>query len=576
MTKRFTTSLSVVLLATVVACARAPESPPTSAPAPTTAAASAPTSAPTTVSVPAAAAPTAAAGTGAAGSAPTSAATASTTTAGAATPATAAATGAANAVGGEIVVGKDQEAPGLDPAKNPAQAATRVFDLMYSRLTRLDPQMRAQPDLATNWDISSDGKTYTFHLRQGVKFHNGHELTSADVKYTYERIINPDTASIAQSFFAPIDHIDAPDPYTVVIVLKEANTPFLVNTAATWAGIVAKEVVDANNGDLNKVDAGSGPFILQEWTPDTQTVLVRNPNYYVPGQPAADKITFLIMPDENARIAALRTGNIQFTVLSAAGYDTLKSDTSVKAVEGPTLSYAYLGMNVARPPFDKPQVREAISYAVDRNEIINSVFRGHARPTGPVPSAMTDWAIDLGQFDTYTPNLDKAKQLMSDAGVSNVKTTMIAMSTLSYQVDAAQVIRAQLLKIGIDAEVQPQEVGVYVDNWKKKNMDLMVGGNGSGTNPDRAVCFFFCTDGSANVWNYSNSSVDSDGAEGRTATDQAQAKSVYTDAQKQIVDDAPNLFLANQDQFLAYSPKLNNFTMMPDENWQGLITASVQ
>jgi len=543
---RTTQLLSLILLGMVVACARAPEAPPTSAPAPTVA----PTPAPTVASKPAAAA--------------TSAPTAAPTTA------------AAPAKGGEIVIGKDQEAPGLDPAKNPAQAATRVFDLMYSRLTRLDAQMRPQPDLAEKWDISPDGKTYTFHLRQGVKFHNGRDLTSADVKYTYERILNPDTASIAKSFFDPIDHIDTPDPSTVTVVLKAPNTPFLVNTAATWAGIVAKEVVDANNGDLNKVDAGSGPFMLQEWTPDTRTVLVRNPNYYIPGQPAADKITFQIMPDENARIAALRTGNIQFTVLSAAGFDTLKSDSSVKAVEGPTLSYAYLGMNVSRAPFDKPEVRQAISYAVDRNEIINSVFRGHARLTGPVPSAMSDWAIDVSSVDTYAPNLDKAKQLMADAGVSNVKTTMIAMSTLSYQVDAAQVIRSQLLKIGIDAEVQPQDVGVYVDNWKKKNMDLMVGGNGSGTNPDRAVCFFFCTDGSANVWNYSNPAVDNDGAEGRTATDQAAAKSLYTDAQKQIIADAPNLFLANQNQFLAYSPKLQNFTVMPDEQWQGLITASLQ
>jgi peptide/nickel transport system substrate-binding protein len=106
-------------------------------------------------------------------------------------------------------------------------------------------------------------------------------------------------------------------------------------------------------------------------------------------------------------------------------------------------------------------------------------------------------------------------------------------------------------------------------------MELMVGGNGSGTNPDRAVCFFFCSDGSANVWNYSSTSVDNDGAEGRTATDPSQAKAVYADAQKQIISDAPNLFLANQDQFLAYSPKLQNFTVMPDESWQGLITASL-
>src|SRR6267378_88084 len=345
-----------ILLTLVVGCARAPEAPPTTVPA----AASA-----TTAPASATAAPAAAA-----------------------------------AKGGELVIGKDQEAPGLDPAKNPAQAATRIFDLMYSRLTRLDVQMRPQPDLAEKWEISADGKTYVFHLRSGVKFHNGRDLTATDVKYTYERIINPDTASIAKSFFDPIDHVDATDPLTVTIVLKTANTPFLVNTAASWAGIVAKEIVDANKGDLNKVDAGSGPFKLQEWTPDTRTVLVRDPSYYVAGQPAVDKITFQIMPEESARIAALRTGNIQFTVLTAAGFDTIKSDTSVKAVEGPTLSYFYLGMNVAKPPFDKPQVRQAISYAVDRNEIISSVFRGHARVTGPVPSAMADWAIDTSLFDT--------------------------------------------------------------------------------------------------------------------------------------------------------------------------------
>jgi peptide/nickel transport system substrate-binding protein len=107
-------------------------------------------------------------------------------------------------------------------------------------------------------------------------------------------------------------------------------------------------------------------------------------------------------------------------------------------------------------------------------------------------------------------------------------------------------------------------------------MELMVGGNGAGTNADRAVCFFFCTDGSANVWNYSNPKVDSDGAEARSAADQAKAKSLYDEAQKLIVNDAPNLFLANQNQFLAYSPKLVNFSPMPDESWQGLIAAGIQ
>lgn len=575
-TQRIVSTCSALLLVTLVACARAPESPPTP-PAASGAASTTTAAKPTTASVPAAA--PAAAPSASAASSPVAAASPSAAASGASaagTPSAQSAPVAAARTGGEIIVGKDQEGPGLDPAKNPAIASIRIFDLMYSRLTRLDTQMRPQPDLAESWEISPDGKTYTFHLRSGVKFHNGRDLTATDVKYTYERIIDPATASIAKSFFDPIDTISASDPRTVVITLKAAYAPFLVNTAATWAGIVAKEVVDANGGDLNKVDAGSGPFVLTEWTPDTRTVLSRNPNYYVPNQPSVDRVIYQIMPDESARIAALRTGNIQFTVLTAAGFDTLKNDASAKAIEAPTLGYFYLGMNLSKPPFDKPQVRQAISYAVDRNEIISSVFRGHARLTGPVPSAMADWALDTSKFETYQPNMDKAKQLMSDAGVSNVKTTMSAISSLPAQVDAAQVIRSQLLKIGIDAEVTPLETGVYVDTWRKKGMELMVGSNGSGTNPDRAVCFFFCTDGSANVWNYSNAKVDSDSQEGRSVTDLARAKSLYNEAQTQIVNDAPNLFLANQNQFLAYSSKVANFAPMPDETWQGLITAGLQ
>jgi peptide/nickel transport system substrate-binding protein len=189
---------------------------------------------------------------------------------------------------------------------------------------------------------------------------------------------------------------------------------------------------------------------------------------------------------------------------------------------------------------------------------------------------MADFAVDTTQFDTYKSNIDKAKQLMAEAGVSNVKTTMSAISSSPEQVDSAQVIRSQLLKIGIDAEVTPLETGVYVDTWRRKAMELMVGGNGSGTNADRAVCFFFCTEGSANVWNYTNPKVDSAAAEARSATDQEKAKTLYSEAQKIIIDDAPNLFLANQNQFLAYSPKLVNFTPMPDETWQGLITTGLQ
>jgi peptide/nickel transport system substrate-binding protein len=535
--RRMWMTLGAVLLSMSVACAqgaRAPEVRPTQA-------------APQATAVPPAAGPTAA-------------------------PAAISAAGTR----GELTVGKEQEAPGLDPAKNPASAAILVFDLMYSRLVRLDSQMRPTPDLAESWQ-QTDPKTWVFHLRQGVKFHNGRPLTSADVKYTYERILNPETASIARSFFDVIDKVDTPDPATVVFTLRQPYAPFLVNTAITWTGIVAREVVEANTGDLNKVDAGSGPFMLQEWTPQTRTVLVRNPEYYMPGQPGLEKLTFLIMPEESARIAALRTGNVQFTELTSAGFDTLKNDRSLIPVNAPSLSYAYLGMNVGKPPLDKVQVRQAINYVVDRNEIVQTVYRGYARQTGPIPTAMADWSLDPGKFEAYKPDVNKARQLMADAGLSGgFKTTIMAMSTFPAQVEAAQVIQSQLQKINVQSDVQPLEVGVYVDTWKKKGMELMVGVNGAGTNPDRAICFFFCTDGTANVWNFSDPQIDQAAAQASQATDQSTARQLYDQSQMRIVDEAPNLFLANPDQFLAHTPKVKNYTPMPDGSWQGLIQTTIE
>jgi peptide/nickel transport system substrate-binding protein len=557
-------SMVLILVLGLAACGRPPDAPP--APA----APKAPTTQPTAAAQPAApaqptAAPAAKPTLAPAGAAPAPTAAPAAPTAAAAAPR-----------GGELIVAKDQEAPGLDPAKNPAAAAIKIFDLLYSRLVRLDYQMRPVPDLAEKWD-QPDPKTWVFTLRKGVKFHNGRDLTAEDVKFTYERILNPETGSIAKSFFDVVERIEAPDPATVRFILKEPYRPFLVNTGSPWTGIVAREIVEANSGDLNKVAAGSGPFKLQEWTPETRTVLVRNEAYYVPGEPVVDKITYLIMKEESARVAALRTGNAHYTTLTAVGAEGLKGAAGITVESGPTLSYFYLGMNVARKPFDDVKVRQAVSYVVDRKQIVDTVFRGQARLTGPVPSSMADWAIDPTGLELYKTDVEKAKQLMAEAGVApGVKVTIQAMSSNPAQVEAAQVIQNQLKQIGIEGEIQPLETGVYVDNWRKKNMDLMVGGNNSGTTPDRAVCFFFCTTGGANVWNFTDPQVDDLATQARQATDQAKAKQLYQDAQRRIVELAPNLFLANQDQFAAYLPKVKNFKLMPDTTEQAFIQVGVE
>ena len=210
--------------------------------------------------------------------------------------------------GGVLTLARQGEATNLDPHKVPAFTSHRVFELVYSTLTRLGPDLLVQPDLAESWTISPDGKQISFRLRP-AKFHNGDPVTSADVKFTLERIMNADTKAVARAWFGDIDRIESPDPRTVVLQLKQPNVALLVYLAHPNASIVSAKVAQAAGGDLSKKEhaIGSGPFRLAEWAPDNFMRFEAFKEFYVPGQPFLDGVRINIVPDESGLVAALRT-----------------------------------------------------------------------------------------------------------------------------------------------------------------------------------------------------------------------------------------------------------------------------
>src|SRR5438128_11264512 len=209
--------------------------------------------------------------------------------------------------GGTLILARQGEVTNLDPQKVPAFTSQRVFELVYSRLTSLTADLAVQPDLAESWTVSGDGKTYTFKLRP-AKFHSGDPLTSADVKFTFDRILTVD-GSVAKSLFADIDHVDTPDAQTVIFVLKQPNVTILPYMASPNASIVSQKVAGANGNDLSKKEAaiGSGPFKLAEWVPDNYMLLQANPAHFVPGLPYLDAVRINVVPDQAGLVAALRT-----------------------------------------------------------------------------------------------------------------------------------------------------------------------------------------------------------------------------------------------------------------------------
>ena len=459
-----------------------------------------------------------------------------------------------------LKVAKDQAAVGFDPHTVPAASSIQVYQHIYNGLVDMDEEGNIIPELAKRWKIV-DEKTYRFDLRKGVKFHNGREMTSADVKYSFERILDPDTSSIAESYFTMVDEITTPDDYTVVFKLKDPFAGFLTNMAHVWAAVVPKEIVE-EHGNLKQEACGTGPFKLEDWAPDEHSILVKNEDYFEEGLPKVDKIEFLVMKDESARIAALRSGQVHLSSISPDGAEILSAQRNVNIINYPSLNYTYAGFNTTKEPFNDPKVRLAISYAIDREEIAEIVYGGHASVTGPVPPPQKNWALPVGTYPSYGGRqIEKAKQLLAEAGYEDgLEFTIKTSSTYGYMVDTALALQNQLQKANISTNIELVEWGTYIDAWVNTDHEFLVGLNGSGVTPDRALHFFFHTEGTANVWGFSNEEFDELVEKARVTTDYMERSELYKNAQRLLVNKlAPNLFLNAPYNFYAVNKNIEGF-----------------
>jgi peptide/nickel transport system substrate-binding protein len=471
--------------------------------------------------------------------------------------------------GGTLILARAGEVTNLDPHKVPAFTSARVFELVYSYLMRLDENLGVQPDLAESVPTTSaDGKTVTVKIRSGVKFHNGDPLTSADVKYTFDRIIDTKTAAVARSFFSDVDTITAPDPTTVIFNLKNPNAAMIAYMAHPNTGIVSKKIGEAN-ADLSKKETaiGSGPFKLAEWVPDNFMRFTANKDYYVSGQPYLDGIRINVVPDESGLAAALRTKAADMAIITDAKVaKTLRTEATVTLDSKPSLSYNLLFLNTKRPPFDNLKVRQAIAYAIDRKAIIDAVAFGEGEVTGPVAPALANYALPTSQYPLYTRDVAKAKQLLQEANVGPVSFTILTATTEpAYGKDEAQLVQAQLAEAGITVKIDAIELTQYVDRWLKADFDMATGLNGGGPDPDFYVYRYFTDDGNLNfVTSYKNP-VSSDAIkQARAASDPAKRKDLYTTAQKELVNGVPFIWLFVGRDYNATLPTTKGFIHLPN------------
>ena len=383
---------------------------------------------------------------------------------------TAAATGAL-AARTDVVIGMVLEPPHLDPTAGAAAAIKEVgYANIFEGITRIGPDGQVQPGLAESWEISDDGKVYTFKLRTGVKFHDGADFSADDVKFSIERAMAEDSVNPQKGLYSAIDTVEVVDPATVVVTLKHPQGAFLWNMGWGEAAIVSPASADNNK----EHPVGTGPFKFESWAKGSSIKLVKNPDYW--GEPVAlERAEFRIVPDAAAAIPALLSGDVHAFSNMPAGdaLPQIQGDPRFKVVIGSTEGETVLSTNNKKEPFDKLQVRQAIAHALNRDELIAGTMSGLGVPIGSHFAPHHPAYVDL--TGTYPHDPERAKELLAEAGFPDGFSATLKLPPPGYARDGGQVIASQLRQVGGNLGIIPLEWADWLGQvFAEKDYDLSI------------------------------------------------------------------------------------------------------
>lgn len=459
----------------------------------------------------------------------------------------------------------DGSPAGLDPHLITAFNSFQIVNgTIYEGLTAIDKDLRIVPCLAQSWTMTPDGKVYTFKLVAGATFHDGSTMTTDDVVASLNRVVTKDIASPLASRLAAMEKAVAKDAATVEVTLKEPSAPFL--TALASIAIVPK-AFESNKDGLQRQPVGTGPFRFKEWQPNSFIELSKHAAYWNKAQPKLDGVKFTIIPESATRQVGISSG--QYAMLpniDAATALQLKGRPNVKISETMELAYTLVGMNTSKPPFDNAKVREALNYALNRQEIVQAALFGAGVPGGPLSPALKDWASDVATFPCFTHSAAKAQELLKAAGITQpVAVTLLVLPRQDIK-DIAQVVQAQLNKAGFKAELKIPELGQFVQDWRNSNFDAFVSTNAGSVDPDDYFFRTFRSGGSTNVFKYANPEVDALLDSARIESNQAARKASYAKVQSLLSCDGPAAFMTYGQLFTAMRTNVQGFDIMANRS----------
>jgi ABC-type transport system substrate-binding protein len=492
--------------------------------------------------------------------------------------------------GGDIIVTYKDDIATLDPAVGYDWQNWSMINALFSRLVDYKPgTTELGPALADSYDVSDDGKIYTFKLHPGVKFTNGREVTAADVKWSIERAVNPKTQGPGAGFFHSIvgadkmtagtgdtmDGITAVDDHTVKFTLSQPDATFLNVLALNFASVVPKEAVEAANGDFGKHPVGSGAFTLKEWTIGQRLVFQKNPDYFVKDRPHVDSFTIEVGQEPLVALLRLQKGEVDIAGdgIPPAKYLEMKKSAEFEGmiVDRQQLETSYVTLNTHVKPFDNAKVRQAVNMAINKDRIVR-IINGRATPASQVlPPLMPGYDQS---YKGYAYDAEKAKALLAEAGLKDGFSTQIYTSNTDPQPRITQAIQQDLAAIGVKAEIKAVANPNVIAAGGTQGQAPMVWSGGLGwiaDFPDPSDFYgpiLGCGSAVAGGWNWSwycNKDIDARGQAADAMPVPAKAEErnkawaqIFTDIQ---TNDAPWIPVFNERRVVAKSKRMGG----PDE-----------
>ena len=464
--------------------------------------------------------------------------------------------------GGVLRVSVDQAVGVLNPLLTRVNPEYLVAELLYSSLTRLAPDMSAEPDLAKSWSANADLTQWTFVLRAGVAFHDGTPCTAKDVVASFTAIIDPKTASPARSNIGPVERVEAIDDLTVRFILKTPYADLPVSLAYTNAKIIPAAFAGADFAQLARKAVGTGPFKLVSYEPDRIIVVTRNDGYYDAPKPFLDRIEIRVFPDPTAEASALISGDTDLMAnTSPSQYERLKAANGVAALRVPSGQFLNINMGCDQKPFSDVRVRQALALTVDRDAMIGFVAQGFGTPgqDTPMNAAYHFHVAQPAKKQDYAA----AKKLLADAGYANgLDLTLIASETPGVRAQLAVAVREMAKPAGFRIAVQTMPHATYLDQvWKKGS--FYVGFYNMQATAEAIFALLYTSNAAWNETRWNNAAFDAMVAEARGITDEAKRRDAYGRAQAMMHAEVPSVIPAFFDLLAARRTYVQGYTQHP-------------